>query len=85
MDSPELRERFLADVLAARYERFQYYSAHGVALRYLDPGDKDRAIEWLYKACEDHDQSLPYIGLPDWAPLRGDPRFQALLRRIGLP
>jgi TolB-like protein/Tfp pilus assembly protein PilF len=78
-------QRGIADVLAARYEKSQYYSAHGIALRYLDAGDKDRAIEWLYKAYEDHDQSMPYIGLPEWTPLRTDPRFQALLRRIGLP
>jgi len=78
-------QRAIADVLAARYEKSQYYSAVGVARRYLDAGDKDRTMVWLYKAYEDHDQSLPYIGLSDWAPLRGDPRYQALLRRIGLP
>ncbi|MFH0915900.1 MAG: protein kinase, partial [bacterium] len=78
-------QRGIADVLAARYEKSQYYSALGVARRYLDAGDKDRTIAWLYKAYEDHDQSLPYIGWPEWAPLRGDTRFQALVRRVGLP
>ncbi len=59
--------------------------AVGIAMRYLDAGAKDRAIDWLYKAYESRDPWLAYIGLPLWDPLRGDPRFQALLRRIGLP
>ena len=78
-------QRGIADVLAARYEKGQYGSADGIAHRYLDAGDKDRAIDWLYKAYETHDSSLAYLGNPLWDPLRSDPRFQALLRRIGLP
>jgi tetratricopeptide (TPR) repeat protein len=77
--------RGVADVLAAQYEDGRYKSANGVALRYLDAGDREKAIEWLYKACENHDQNLPYLGTPQWASLRGDPRFQALARRIGIP
>jgi len=78
-------QRGIADVLAARYEKSQHNSALGIATRYLDAGDKDRAIAWLYKAYEDHDQNLAYLGMPDMDPLHGDTRFQALLRRIGLP
>jgi TolB-like protein len=78
-------QRAIADVLAARYEKSQYYSAFGVARRYLDAGDRDRAIAWLYKAYEDHDQQLAYVGMPEWARLGDDARFQALLRRIGIP
>ncbi len=78
-------QRAIAEVLAARYARSEYLSAEGIALRYLDAGDKDKAIEWLYKAFEDHDQAVPYLGLPEWAPLRDDARFQALMRRLGLP
>jgi len=78
-------QRGIADILAARYEKGQYGSADGVARRYLDAGDKDRAIDWFYKAYEAHDSSLAYLGQPIWDPLRSNPRFQALLRRIGLP
>ncbi|MCJ7486360.1 MAG: hypothetical protein MUQ25_09385, partial [Candidatus Aminicenantes bacterium] len=78
-------QRAIADVLAARYEKDQYHSAEGIAVRYIDAGDKERAMAWLYRAYDDHDQNLPYLGLPEWDPLRADPRFQALLRRIGLP
>lgn len=78
-------QRALADVYAARYEKGTYNQAEGVALRYLDAGDKDRAIDWLYKSYADHDPQVTYIGRPHYDPLRSDPRFQALLRRIGLP
>jgi tetratricopeptide (TPR) repeat protein len=78
-------QRAIADLLAAQYEKGQYRSAWGVALRYLDAGDKDRAIAWLQKDYDDRGQNLPYLGMPTWDPIRSDPRFQALLRRIGLP
>jgi len=77
-------QRGIADVLAARFERSQYFSATGIALRYLDAGDNDRAIDWLQKAYDLHDSELPYINSPPWDRLRGDPRYQALLSRIGI-
>ena len=78
-------QRAIADVFAARYEKGRYRDAAALAMRYLDAGDKERAIAWLYKAYDIRDQNLPYIGMPHWDPLRSDPRFQALVRRVGLP
>jgi len=46
------------------------------------PGARDGLLE---KAIEVHDPSVPYLGLRLFDPLRADPRFQELLRRIGLP
>jgi len=78
-------QRGIADVLAARYEKSGGVRAMGIALRYLDAGDKDRAIDWLEKAYENRNPNMPYIGKPLYDPLRSDPRFQALLRRMNLP
>jgi hypothetical protein len=69
---------------AARFGK-SYFDAGGLATRYLDAGDQGRAIEFLDKAYDIHDPMLPYIGIPLWDPLRADPRFQALVRRVGLP
>jgi serine/threonine-protein kinase len=56
-----------------------------VAELYLEAGDKDRALEWLEKGFEARDPIMPYLGLPQYDPLRSDPRFQDLLRRMNLP
>lgn len=48
-------------------------------------GDQDEAFEWLDKACQGRAGALIYLASdPGFEKLRGDPRFDALLRRIGL-
>jgi hypothetical protein len=48
-------------------------------------GEIDRGFEWLEKACDSGDVWLPFMqGSPGTAPLRSDPRFKALLRKMGL-
>ena len=52
----------------------------------IDLGERDRAIERLQRAFEEHDQLIPYLKV--WYifdPLRSDPRFQHLLRRMNFP
>jgi TolB-like protein/lipoprotein NlpI len=81
----ECAQRGVAGVLARRYEKGAHHSAYGIALRYLDAGDKESVLQWLYRAYEDRDQNLPYVGMPEWKPLYGDLRYQALMRRVALP
>jgi adenylate cyclase len=48
-------------------------------------GEHDNAIRELERACEERSSSLHFIGIaPEFAPMRGDPRFIAILKRIGL-
>ncbi len=55
-----------------------------IALIYVGLGDRDQAMTWLNKAYEA--RFNPSILLrPFFDPLRSDPRFKDLLRRIGLP
>jgi hypothetical protein len=42
-------------------------------------------MDWLEKAFDYRDPNLPYLRLPAYDPLRADPRFQSLARRLGLP
>ncbi|MFC2165364.1 protein kinase [Acidobacteriota bacterium] len=56
-----------------------------ISSNYLDAGEYDLAIDWLEKAYEEHDPSLPYLGLPYFDPLRSNPRFLDLLRKMNLP
>lgn len=49
-------------------------------------GNKDRAFAWLDKAVEQRNWMIIYLKRDNvWDPLRSDPRFGALLRRVGLP
>jgi tetratricopeptide (TPR) repeat protein len=49
-------------------------------------GEKDAAFAWLERAYEQRDPLLNSTTKtdPDWDPLRDDPRFDDLLRRMGL-
>jgi tetratricopeptide (TPR) repeat protein len=57
-----------------------------IAWRYIYAGDYDSAMDWLEEAYDIHEPALPYIGTsPLYDPLRSNPRFQDLLRRMNLP
>jgi hypothetical protein len=52
---------------------------------YAAIGEKDRAFEWLDSATRERTSTLPEnIAEPCFDGIRTDPRFQNLLRRIGL-
>jgi len=77
--------RRAADLLAAR-ARKTYVLSFDVASLYAIAGENDQALEWLEKGLEDRNPIMPYVdAYVEFAPLRSDPRFQDLLRRIGLP
>ena len=57
-----------------------------VALVYAGLGEKDQAFEWLERAYKAHDKGMCYLKIdPPLDPLRSDPRFQDLLRRMNFP
>ena len=57
-----------------------------MAFTYASLGNKDRAFAWLDKAVEQRSWIIIYVKCDDvWDPLRFDPRFKDLLRRVGLP
>jgi hypothetical protein len=48
-------------------------------------GRKDEAFEWLERAYEEREALLVWVKVqPAFDPLRDDPRFDALLKKIGL-
>jgi TolB-like protein/Flp pilus assembly protein TadD len=49
-------------------------------------GEKDRAFAWLDRLFEERNGGLIVMRVePLWEPIRSDPRFEALARRVGLP
>jgi Flp pilus assembly protein TadD len=63
-----------------------YVSPGYISVIYVGLGALDEAFTWLDKASEARDPLLTFLGiLPAFDPLRGDSRFAALLRLVGLP
>jgi hypothetical protein len=50
-------------------------------------GNREKALAWLEKAYQDHDDdTLLYLKVdPTFDPLRSDPRFKDLVRRMNFP
>ncbi len=82
------RRREAEAVLTRLKERAKksYVPALDIAVVYAGLGEKDRAFEWLERAYEERSGRLVYIkGDPRLDALHPDPRFEDLVRRIGLP
>jgi serine/threonine protein kinase/tetratricopeptide (TPR) repeat protein len=64
----------------------RHSSAYEIAALYVELGEKDQAFRWLDTAYQERDYSL--LGLKtDYSldPIRSDPRFAELVRKVGLP
>ncbi len=72
----------LAELLKSSSER--YVSPYNLALIYNGLGERDEALKWLERGYEQRDQRMVFLKVePKWNNLRGDPRFQDLMRRVG--
>ena len=66
--------------------RHRYVSGFLFAEAYIGLGQRDQAITWLERAYEEHDQWMVFANsYPGLDPLRSEPRFQALMRRMHFP
>ena len=65
----------------------QYVSPYMIAVIYAGLGNKNKAFEFLEKAYKEKSPDLAYFLKADMRidPLRSDPRFQDLLRRMNFP
>ena len=62
-----------------------YVPAAAFVNAYLGLGENDEAFAWLEKAYKEQSDILLFIKVhPYFDPLRGDPRFADLVRRVGL-
>ena len=65
--------------------RQKYVSPCDIAIIHTGLQENDAAFHWLEKAFQERSVWLGYLGLePQWDPLRTDPRFTDLLRRVNL-
>ena len=63
----------------------EYVPATDYASAYIRLGDKEQAFAWLDRAVQERNSfALEFKVNPIYDKLRDDPRFQDLLRRVGL-
>lgn len=76
-------ERMITEILEPRKTGFM--PACNIALAYAGLGDHDEAFHWLDLALGDHSEMLTWLKVdPGYDPLRSDPRFEKILRRVNL-
>ncbi len=84
----ELDRRDEAEEILARLERESkehYVRPEFMAMGYAWLGDMDRAFGFLERAFQTRSAGLIFLHVdPGYKPLRGDPRFDQLVKRIGL-
>jgi TolB-like protein/DNA-binding winged helix-turn-helix (wHTH) protein len=75
-------QEILSELIRLSHER--YVPPHAFVHVYLGLGDKNKAFEWLEKSYEERSNSMVWMRGTMFDPIRSDPRFESLLRRIGL-
>jgi TolB-like protein/DNA-binding winged helix-turn-helix (wHTH) protein/Flp pilus assembly protein TadD len=79
------RRREAAEILAELRRHPKQVPAYQVALVWIGLNNRQAAMAWLERSYQEHDFQIPTINsFPWWDPLRSDPRFQNLVRRMGL-
>jgi tetratricopeptide (TPR) repeat protein len=65
--------------------RKEYVDPALIGLIYTGLGEKDQAFEWLEKAYQTRSSWMTWLKVePKFDPLRSDPRFKDLMRRVGI-
>jgi len=63
----------------------RYVSPYSIATIYAGMGDRDKAFEWINRAYEERADFLAYFKVdPRYKEFRGDPRYEEIIRKIGL-
>jgi len=68
-----------------RLTRTRYVSPLSFAHIAISLGDTAKALDWLERAYRERTFLLPFLLHPVYDPLRGQPRFQRIVRDIGSP
>jgi hypothetical protein len=89
----QVMRRILVDYARARAileevrerSRQQYVPPWTMAGVFLTLGQRDSAVSWIERAFAERSNGIAYLLTdPGYAPLRGDPRYKAMLIRAGL-
>ena len=71
--------------IAEEQSKTEYVREDNMARNYMRLGDRERAIQWWVKGNVSNVANLDgLVTLPLWAPIRSDPRIQAIIKRISV-
>ncbi|TNF78442.1 MAG: tetratricopeptide repeat protein [Acidobacteria bacterium] len=63
-----------------------YVPCYYIAAIHSGSGERELTLEWLERACEQRESWMVFLNIdPIWDGYRSEPRFQALVERVGLP
>jgi tetratricopeptide (TPR) repeat protein len=63
----------------------RYFCPYEIGSVYVSLGDQDSAHNWFRKGVEGRADCMAWLGIEPWLdPFRSDPRYQGLLKDIGL-
>jgi len=63
-----------------------YVDPASIAYNYADLGDEEQTLHWLETALAERSRGLQIIKIvSELGPFRSDPRYLAILRKMGLP
>ena len=83
MEKRSKAEAMLRELVRLAQKR--HVPAATVALVHLGLGQLDEALSWLEKAFEQREGALAFLDVyPTYDPLRSEPRFQAMVSKLGL-
>jgi serine/threonine-protein kinase len=84
-----LGKRAEAQKIIARLQeraKQRYVSPYLIAMIYLGLGEKEHVLDWLEKSYQSREDAFTGLNCdPAFDDLRSEPRFQDLVRRVGLP
>ena len=75
---------YMAEAFERKYQE-NYWAPFEIAWRCVQAGDKNKALDWLEIGYEKRDQNMPYMCWPLLDPIRDEPRFHDIARKMGLP
>jgi serine/threonine protein kinase/Tfp pilus assembly protein PilF len=76
--------RKILDELLERSKR-DYVPSHEIAALYLGLGRNEEALRWFRKAFDEHSGFMVYLKIePALDPIRSDPRFVELIKKVGM-
>ena len=73
-----------SDFLVIR-SKTTYVNPVEIVMGYIMAGENERALEWIEHAYEEHNPNIPYLLIPLYDPIRNEPRFQEIARKMNLP